>query len=55
MRWFVAIAVVILALLSAASAFIGNAIGAGVLHPTNLNPSRVQDAEEIFKRTDAQN
>ena len=53
MRWFVSIALVTLALLSAASGFIGNAIGAGVLHPASLNFARVQDAEEVFKRTNA--
>src|SRR5271154_6840120 len=53
MRWFVSIALVTLALLSAASGFIGNAIGAGVLHPASLNLARVQDAEEVFKRTNA--
>src|SRR5271170_7991278 len=51
MRWLAYIAIVILALLSAASGFIGNAIGAGVLHPANLNPERLDEAERIFSRT----
>lgn len=53
MRWFTCIAVVILALLSAASGYIGNAIGPGVLHPANLNPERLQETEQTFKRTSA--
>jgi len=53
MRWIAYIAIVILALLSAASGFIGNAIGAGALHPANLNPERLQEAEQTFKRTRA--
>jgi uncharacterized protein len=53
MRWFTYIAIVMLVLLSAASGFIGNAIGAGVLHPANLNPERVEEAEQAFKRTSA--
>jgi uncharacterized protein len=53
MRWIAYIAIVILALLSAASGFIGNAIGAGLLHPANLNPERLQDAEQTFRRTSA--
>src|SRR5580658_1988272 len=51
---FVAIVVVVaLALLSAVSGYIGNAIGPGVLHPANLNPERLQEAEQAFKRTSA--
>ena len=47
---FIAIVVVVaLALLSAISAIIGNAIGPGVLHPANLNPERVDEAEQAFK------
>jgi uncharacterized protein len=53
MRWLIFIAIVILALLSAASGFIGNAIGAGVLHPANLNPERLQEAQQTFERTSA--
>src|SRR3984885_8581058 len=53
MRWFACIAAVILALLSAASGYIGNAIGPGVLHPANLNPERLQETEQTFKRTSA--
>jgi hypothetical protein len=45
--------VVVLALLCAASGFIGNAIGPGVLHPANLNPDRLQEAEQTFERTNA--
>jgi uncharacterized protein len=51
MRWLTFIAIVLLALLSAASGFIGNAIGAGVLHPANLNSQRLEEAEQVFKRT----
>jgi uncharacterized protein len=51
---YIAFAVVaVLALLSAASGYIGNAIGAGVLHPADMNPERLQDAEQTFKRTSA--
>lgn len=53
MRWFTCIAAVILALLSAASGYIGNAIGPGVLHPANLNPERLQETEQTLKRTSA--
>jgi uncharacterized protein len=52
-RRFTYIAILILALLSAASAYIGNAIGPGVLHPANLNPERLQEAEQTFVRTSA--
>ena len=34
------ITIIILALLSAASAILGNSIGPGILHPANLNPQR---------------
>jgi len=47
------ITIAILALLSAASGLIGNAIGPGVLHPANLNPERLQEAEQTFARTSA--
>jgi uncharacterized protein len=53
MRWFTYIAIVMLVLLSAASGFIGRAIGPGVLHPANLNPERLQEAEQTFARTSA--
>jgi uncharacterized protein len=45
--------VVVLALLSVASGFIGNAIGPGVLHPANLNPERREEAAQAFQRTSA--
>jgi uncharacterized protein len=49
---FIAIIVVVaLVLLSAASGFIGYSIGAGVLHPANLNSQRLEEAEQVFKRT----
>src|SRR5271168_2907544 len=47
------VAVVALALLSAASGYIGTAIGPGALHPANLNPERLQEAAETFARTGA--
>jgi alpha-beta hydrolase superfamily lysophospholipase len=47
------IVVVALALLSAASGYIGNAIGPGVLHPANLNPERFDEAKQVFTRTNA--
>ena len=53
MRWFTCIAIVILALLSAASGYIGNAIGPGVLHPANHNPERVEETEQTWERTSA--
>ncbi|HXN26374.1 MAG TPA: alpha/beta hydrolase [Candidatus Acidoferrales bacterium] len=53
MRSFSCIAIVILALLSAASGYIGNAIGPGVLHPANHNPERVEETEQTWERTSA--
>ncbi len=53
MRRVMYITIAILALLSAASGLIGNAIGPGVLHPANLNPERLQEAEQTFARTSA--
>ncbi len=51
---FVAIVVVVaLALLSAASGYIGNAIVPGVLHPANLNPERLEETAQLLKRTRA--
>ncbi len=51
---FAAIVVIVaLALLSAASGYIGNAIGPGVLHPANLNPERLEDTVQLLKRTRA--
>ena len=53
---FTAIVVgIALALLSAASGFIGYAIGAGVLHPANMNPQRLDEAERVFERTTRKN
>jgi uncharacterized protein len=54
MRWLAFIVIVVLvalALLSAASGFIGYAIGPGVLHPANLNPERLDEADQVFRRT----
>jgi alpha-beta hydrolase superfamily lysophospholipase len=53
MRWFSFIAIFLLALLSAASGFMGNAIGPGVLHPANLNPERLQEAAQTLERSNA--
>jgi uncharacterized protein len=53
LRRVIYIAIVMLTLLSAASGFIGNAIGPGVLHPANLNPERLVEAEQVFTRTSA--
>jgi uncharacterized protein len=51
---FVAIVVVVgLALLSAASGYIGNAIGPGALHPANLNPERLEETAQLLERTSA--
>jgi alpha-beta hydrolase superfamily lysophospholipase len=47
------VVVIALALLSAVSGFIGNAIGSGVLHPSNLNPERLQETEHTLRRTGA--
>jgi uncharacterized protein len=47
------VVVVALALLSAASGYIGNAIGPGVLHPANLNPERLEETAQLLKRTSA--
>jgi alpha-beta hydrolase superfamily lysophospholipase len=53
MRSFTCIVIAILALLSAASGYIGNAIGPAVLHPANHNPERVEETEQTFERTSA--
>lgn len=51
---FIAVAVVaVLVLLSVASGFMGNAIGAGVLHPVNLNPERLLETDQLLRRTNA--
>jgi hypothetical protein len=47
------VVVIALALLSAVSGFIGNAISSGVLHPSNLNPERLQETEQTLRRTGA--
>jgi uncharacterized protein len=52
-RWLTYTAIAVLALLSATSGYIGNAIGPGVLHPANLNPERLQEAAQTFARTSA--
>src|SRR3984885_12034686 len=51
LAFFAIVVVVALALLSAASGLIGYAIGAGVLHPANLNSQRLEEADQVFKRT----
>jgi|GEM_PF-6841631 hypothetical protein len=43
LAFFAIVVVVALALLSAASGLIGNAIGAGVLHPANSNSHRLEE------------
>jgi uncharacterized protein len=43
----------VLASSSAVSALVGWAIGPGLIHPTNLNPKRVKQTEEMLKRTGA--
>ncbi len=43
----------VLVLASVASALVGRAIGPGLIHPTNLNPRRVEQTEEMLKRTGA--
>ena len=40
-------------LLPVLSAFAGRMLGAGVLHPANLNPMRLPQTEEMLKRTGA--
>jgi alpha-beta hydrolase superfamily lysophospholipase len=35
------------------AAFVGRALGPGLLHPQNLNPKRVEQTEEMLKRTGA--
>ena len=51
LAFFAIVVVVALALLSAASGLIGYAIGAGILHPANLNSQRLEEADQVFKRT----
>jgi uncharacterized protein len=53
MRSFSCIAIVLLVLMSAASGYVGNAIGPGVLHPANHNSERVEETEQTFERTSA--
>lgn len=43
----------LLAFASVGSAFIGRTIGPGLIHPINLNPNRVEQTEEMLKRTGA--
>ncbi|MFZ3214855.1 MAG: alpha/beta fold hydrolase [Candidatus Acidiferrales bacterium] len=50
---FACITLAALAVLFAASGFIGMAIGPGVLRPARLNTERLQEAEQIFRRTNA--
>jgi hypothetical protein len=47
------ITIIILALLSGASAIIGNSIGPGILHPANLNPQREAETSQMLARTGA--
>src|SRR5260370_42555998 len=35
------------------AAFVGRALGPGLLHPQNLNPMRIEQAEEMLNRTGA--
>lgn len=49
------ITIIILALLSAASTILGNAIGPGILHPANLNPQRIAETNQMLARTGAHN
>jgi fermentation-respiration switch protein FrsA (DUF1100 family) len=53
MRSFSCIAIVLLVPMSAASGYVGNAIGPGVLHPANHNSERVEETEQTFERTSA--
>jgi uncharacterized protein len=43
----------LLLLMPVLSALAGNALGSGVLHPANLNPMRLQQTDEMLKRTGA--
>jgi hypothetical protein len=46
-------ALTFLVLIPILSAFAGRMLGAGVLHPANLNPMRLQQTEEMLRRTGA--
>jgi alpha-beta hydrolase superfamily lysophospholipase len=43
----------LLVLAPIASAFVGRALGPGLLHPMNLNPERIEQTEEMLTRTGA--
>jgi uncharacterized protein len=45
--------VAIICLIPILSAFAGRMLGAGVLHPANLNPTRLPQTEEMLRRTGA--
>ncbi|HVO80298.1 MAG TPA: alpha/beta hydrolase [Terriglobales bacterium] len=53
MRRFLQIAIALLVLIPLAAALAGLLIGPGILHPTNLNPERLQQTAEMLQRASA--
>ncbi len=47
------VAATLLLLAPILAAFVGRALGPGLLHPQNLNPMRIEQAEEMLNRTGA--
>jgi alpha-beta hydrolase superfamily lysophospholipase len=53
MRWVTYIVIILLLLAPVAAGLVGHAIGPTLLHPMRLNPERLQQTEEMLKRTSA--
>lgn len=52
-RWSAYFLVVLLVLAPILAAYLGRAIGPGLLHPQNVNPVRVEQTEQMLQRTQA--
>ena len=50
MRRLALAAIVVLLLVPAIAAFVGNSIGPGILHPIRLNPNRLEDTAQMLAR-----
>jgi uncharacterized protein len=48
-----AISIALLIFAPALAAFVGGSIGGGILHPINLNPMRLEQTDQMLKRTGA--
>jgi len=53
MRRLALAAIVVLLLVPAIAAFVGNSIGPGILHPMRLNPNRLEDTAQMLARASA--